>query len=504
MEKEPNQKGIVSYLKHFREPQTIRLDEIAVSSDRIREDVGDLKDLCQSLEEVGQLVPIVVRERRYQQEGVLGTTLEGYDLIAGLRRIKAFKKLGWERIARVEVRNLSAADLFQVELDENLRRKNLSPAEKSQAIAKLHTMRQAELGAAVPTKAGTKSALDVVVALPAEAEEFVAHDPALVPATRPSERGWSLKDTADAVGISRAAASRALTIAKAIQIYPELKDCKTESEILRRLKRLRLDEAKAQHAALTGRADRIDEVKSETKIEIIQGDSTIIVPTLPDEQYAIALLDPPYGVDIEATHKSPEAWDEIYMDDQESAHLVTKMVIERMMPKLEENAMVFVFGALQFMSDITKIMREAGLDVDRVPMIYYRTFGQGPVKQARKWFARSYEAVFYGHKGLKPIIRQGNNVLPHDQVKTHQKLHPTQKPVKLIMDLLSRVALPDDWVLDPFAGSGVTGRACMALKLKATLIEIDAKYVGVSRYLIHGEKPDANMEAPADVGTEDG
>jgi len=479
----------VGYLRHFHAVSTIRLDEIEVPKNRIREDVGDLKELCTSLKEIGQLVPIVVRERRIQREGVQGSDLECYELVAGYRRLKAFQKLRWERIGRVRVTDLSPADLFQVELDENLKRENLSPAEKAQAIAKLHTMRQAELGTAVPTKGGTKPQSKLIVERE-KGTDPIFHDPALVPATRESEKGWALADTAEAVGISASAAGRAMTIAKALKVYPDLKTAKTETEILRRLKRLRLDEAQKQYAAITGKADREGDVSPADRIEIIHGDSTVIVPTLRDNQYAIGILDPPYGVGIEDTHKSPEAWDGIYMDDQESAHLVTKMVINSMMPKLQENAMVFVFGALQFMEIIHSIMEEAGLDIDPVPMIYHRTVGQGPVKQARKYFARSYEAIFYGHKGLKPIIKQGNNVLPHAQVKTHQKVHPTQKPVRLIMDLLSRVALPHDWVLDPFAGSGVTGSACMALKLNATLIERDARYVGVSRYLIHGEKPD--------------
>ena len=38
--------------------------------------------------------------------------------------------------------------------------------------------------------------------------------------------------------------------------------------------------------------------------------------------------------------------------------------------------------------------------------------------------------------------------------------HPAQKPVWLMEDLIQRLSINDDIILDPYAGSGTTGVAC--------------------------------------------
>jgi site-specific DNA-methyltransferase (adenine-specific) len=55
--------------------------------------------------------------------------------------------------------------------------------------------------------------------------------------------------------------------------------------------------------------------------------------------------------------------------------------------------------------------------------------------------------------------------------------HPTVKPVDLMAYLCRLVTPPGGHVLDPFAGSGTTGAACIREGFKATLIEREASYV---------------------------
>ncbi|KKL48704.1 hypothetical protein LCGC14_2322840, partial [marine sediment metagenome] len=256
-------------------------------------------------------------------------------------------------------------------------------------------------------------------------------------------------------------------------------------------------------AAITGKEERESE-EPLVSVEIIHGDSLIEVPNLRDTTYDVAFLDPPYGVDVEQTHRSSSAWEEMFMDDKDSAHITTRLVLERLYPKMKENSMIFVFAAHQFSTLIQSMMESVGFDVDDVPLIWYRTGPQGPTMQVRKWFSRAHETIVYGHKGLKPILHQGNNVIPCDVVTPGKKVHPTEKPIGLYLELLRRVALPGQWLVDPFGGAGTAGRAALRAGLNATIIEIEAKYVGAARYLIHGEQPvqeDAN--AVPEPGRED-
>jgi len=56
--------------------------------------------------------------------------------------------------------------------------------------------------------------------------------------------------------------------------------------------------------------------------------------------------------------------------------------------------------------------------------------------------------------------------------------HPTQKPLKLVHAIL--VSIKGHNVLDPFAGSGTTGRACKDLGRRCLMIEIEEKWAAVA------------------------
>ena len=102
--------------------------------DRIKEDnprkkFTELDDLAASIESVGLLEPIVVRKRP-----------DGYELIAGGRRMRAFKKLGKDTIPAI----VQDADFLKddatrdaAKLIENIQRENLLPAEFANAVAAL-------------------------------------------------------------------------------------------------------------------------------------------------------------------------------------------------------------------------------------------------------------------------------------------------------------------------------------------------------------------------------
>lgn len=58
--------------------------------------------------------------------------------------------------------------------------------------------------------------------------------------------------------------------------------------------------------------------------------------------------------------------------------------------------------------------------------------------------------------------------------------HPTQKPQRLMADLLSLFTQPGDVVLDPFMGSGTTGVVCHTVGRRFIGIEKDARYFEIA------------------------
>ena len=61
-----------------------------------------------------------------------------------------------------------------------------------------------------------------------------------------------------------------------------------------------------------------------------------------------------------------------------------------------------------------------------------------------------------------------------------QSFVPSQKPLKLIIDIANDFTLRDETILDPFMGSGTTGVACMQLGRKFIGIEIEPKYFDIA------------------------
>jgi ParB family chromosome partitioning protein len=88
-------------------------------------DQGELDSLAASIQEHGVLQPILVTE-----------TLDGYQLVAGERRLRASQQAGLERIPAV-IRQLADRDQLELALVENLQRADLGPLEEAHAFQAL-------------------------------------------------------------------------------------------------------------------------------------------------------------------------------------------------------------------------------------------------------------------------------------------------------------------------------------------------------------------------------
>ena len=89
-------------------------------------DEEKIEELARTIHIHGIIQPIVVREFAIGQ----------YEIIAGERRFRAMKKLGWTEAPAI-VKNLSDTETASVALIENLQREELSPIEEAMAYGKL-------------------------------------------------------------------------------------------------------------------------------------------------------------------------------------------------------------------------------------------------------------------------------------------------------------------------------------------------------------------------------
>lgn len=96
-------------------------------------------------------------------------------------------------------------------------------------------------------------------------------------------------------------------------------------------------------------------------------------------------------------------------------------------------------------------------------------------------FRNQHELIlhFTNGRGREPQRRDMGNVFHCPPIRDGD--HPNEKPVPLLMDLLSVVAPPGGVVLDPFMGVGSSGVAARRLGLKYVGIDLDGGYVETSR-----------------------
>ena len=104
----------------------MRINDIVVKK-RIRQNIGDISRLMESIRKHGLLNPVVV-------------TRKG-ELIAGERRLESVKRLGWQSVPIHVVDNPSSIERLEIELDENIYRRSLSPDELADGFARIDKLK---------------------------------------------------------------------------------------------------------------------------------------------------------------------------------------------------------------------------------------------------------------------------------------------------------------------------------------------------------------------------
>ena len=91
-------------------------------------DEEKLQELASSIEEHGVFQPIIVKK----------SSIKGYEIIAGERRVRASKIAGLTKIPAI-IRNFSDNEMMEIALLENLQRENLNAIEEANAYKSLLT-----------------------------------------------------------------------------------------------------------------------------------------------------------------------------------------------------------------------------------------------------------------------------------------------------------------------------------------------------------------------------
>lgn len=110
-------------------PRNVAVGELVVSPLNVREDIGDIQSLAESIKAEGLLHPLTVRPFGQKHE-----------IVAGRRRYEACKLIGMKYIPCNVAEEMDDRHAVLTSLKENMRRGDLTAAEKKRGIGKLLQM----------------------------------------------------------------------------------------------------------------------------------------------------------------------------------------------------------------------------------------------------------------------------------------------------------------------------------------------------------------------------
>lgn len=423
------------------ELKVVKVDTIIIG-ERFRKEMGDIDQLALSFKKEGIISPLAMKDNGD------GT----YTLLAGGRRIAAAQKAGFKDVpARIYPQELTELEMRSIELMENLERKEMNWVEAAKLKAEIHRL------------------------------QLQIHGQRIIKA--PDAPGASIQTTADLMGISRQKLSADIQMAEALDIYPELANAKNQADATKKFGQLKeqlVKEVLAKKMEQQLVTTPIDRIRAGIASRYIVGDFLKVVGGVEDRSIDFCEVDPPYGINLKA-QKESYGKNYIHGDyneiDAEGYLDFMRTVLQQCYRVMTENSWLALwFGPDPWFEPLYQLLIDTGFKTSRLHAIWYKG-GTGQTLQPDQRLASCYEAFFYARKGNPPIVKQGrSNVFHFRPVPPDKKIHPTERPIELLQEILSTFCQEGSRILVPFAGSGNTLLAAANLGMPTVGTDLTQAY----------------------------
>lgn len=386
---------------------------------RQRKEVGDVSELADSIRRLGLIHPIVVDRSLY--------------LIAGERRLEAHRLLDRDVIAVQWADEITEADRRAIELEENVKRKDISWQEQSLAIKEYHEFRKAA-------------------------------DPA-----------WSLQNTAKELGYDVASVSRYLGVGSALASgHTRISEAPRFSTAVGIIERERSRNDAATLAAIA-------EIEETPGVEdlIVNADFIKWSETYDGPRFNFLHCDFPYGIEADSFNMGGASSHGGYVDSfKHYGNLID--ALERGMDSLlgESAHCIFWFSPKHYTYTWQRLSALPGWTFDEYPLIWHKTDNTGIVPRPHHSLRRVYETAFFGWRGDRRTVKAVGNTFG---APTERDIHMSVKPQAMLEHFFSAVVDGNTLMLDPTAGSGSALRAALALGAKRVVgLEINPEFATVA------------------------
>lgn len=481
---------------------TLPLNQIIVA-DRLRDDLGDVEELARSIDENGLLQPIVV-EKKVELEllSFPPQPVNTYHLRAGGRRYAAFTLLSLNKVEGQKdpslyqeipvslLNEMPAHRRIVIEIEENIRRKDMTWQEKVIGIVKYHKACE------------TSALLD--------------------------KEKWSQERTGELLNLDQASVSIAFTVFKEIKANNEavikaesLTDAlkiitassldAAQAERMRRIQLKRTESSYAQQSSsgnlpavsplptlstgilFSARttspetiADKLQISLEEISALYYEGSCLDILPKIASRQVINHIIcDPPYAIDmsnlgsanierVEETHRVGENLDLIPVFLQVAFDVIA------------EDGFLCMWYDLDHHEKIAQWAEATGWKVCRWPLVWCKT--SNCANQAAQYnVTKATEVCYLFRRSEKSILKKKQAVNYVLAGTAATSTHPFPKPKEVWNYLIETVSLEGQTIVDPFAGEGSSLAAIFQAKRTPIGIELDPKHIASGLTYIQGK-----------------
>ena len=411
------------------------LDPTAIiEGERFREDYGNLEGLRDSILESGLAQPITINRSN--------------QLVAGGRRLRAFKlaiekepanKHVKEGIPVIVRHDTGETSLREIELVENLHRKDMTWIEEVKLVRRIHDLHKIK-------------------------DPRATHG-----------------DTGEKLGMSKSLVALKLELHDALEAFPELAKSPNQETARRTFKAL-LEEAVVQEGLAGARHTlantTVDEAgnSSQPLVERDQasidwnsvfiraadtaytiGDTLSLLPKVRPGSFNFAEVDPPYAIDLTEQKPGSEALSKYNEISRENYPDFLKRLAAAVFRALAPDSWAVWWFGPEWYTEVCHSLTTAGFAFDPIPAVWTKPESGGQSNAPDVNLARGYEPFMVVRKGSPVLRKRGRlNNFSFKPVAPATKIHPTERPLELMTEIYNTFTFPKMRVVIPFLGSGVS------------------------------------------------
>jgi len=412
--------------------RTVPLSAITVAPDRQRKELKGVEELAASIRALGLIHPIIITP--------------DFQLVAGERRFRAHEMLGLTHIQAQLTTELPREELEIIELEENVKRKDLTWNEDVIAVSRIHELKMRQ------------------------------------------EPEWSLTKTADALSLTAAAISNRLLIKRymdegeplvinadtysvALNVSRRKEQRKQESDdeamddtignfMAAPISVNKLSDATQPRGVAIGKVAAPGEEaelslppQAEShpylNIDFLEWAKTPLV----SKKINFLHCDFPYGISFDKHNGGASGTFGSYSDSKEAFERCMEALALCMETHVSPSAhiMFWFSGKLGLLYSAYQRLEAMGWTMNPTPLIWHRSDNSGILPDPQRGPRQVYEVCIFGNRGDRKVVQAVSNLYAHPKTKD---IHASEKPRPMLQHFFRMFVDESTVMLDPTMGSG--------------------------------------------------